>query len=53
MFEIIVCGGGSTDGTLEYLSSIKNIRVIKAGMIGLAKLYKNAFNDAEGKYILN
>jgi len=53
VFEFVICDSGSTDGTLEYLNSLENVRVLNIGFIGVAQSYIYAFKNAKGKYIIN
>ena len=52
-YEIVVCDSGSTDGTIEYLESIKKVRMLNISFFGLAKSYIYAFKNAKGKFIVN
>ncbi len=51
-YEIIVADNGSTDGTLEYLKSLDNIRLIDVGENKGLNTYKKLYNTAKGKYII-
>ena len=52
-YEFVICDSGSTDGTLEYLNSLANVRIINIGLINLARSYIHAFDKAQGEYIIN
>jgi len=50
--EIIVIDGGSTDGTLEYLTKIKDVKIIQeGGLHGVTRAYNRGFRLAKHKYI--
>lgn len=53
-YEIIVADGGSTDGTLEYLKSLDNIRLIEQGKLtGAIKAINECFRKAKGDYVFS
>lgn len=52
-YEIVVCDGGSTDGTLEYLRSQYDVVLIEDGELkGAISAFTRAAYKAQGKYIL-
>ena len=52
-FEIIINDAGSTDGTIEYLKSIKNNNIIPifGNKNGVTNAYNNCFKQARGKFV--
>ncbi|MDI6785907.1 MAG: glycosyltransferase [bacterium] len=50
-YEVIVVDSGSNDGTLEFLESYSEIRVIKDNLRGPVKAYNKGFKVAKGEYI--
>ena len=48
--EVVVVDGGSTDGTVEYLTK-KNVKLVKSKKLGLAYQRKICLNYANHKYI--
>lgn len=51
-FELIIVDNGSTDGTVDYLKSLKNIKVIfNAENAGYSKGNNQGLEIAEGEYI--
>ena len=51
-YEIIVVDGGSTDGTLQYLSTQKNTLVIKEGALhGVTRAYNRGFRLATKQFL--
>jgi GT2 family glycosyltransferase len=52
-YEIIIADGGSTDGTLEFLSELENIKLIKMEKLtGATKAFNACFKAAKGEYII-
>ena len=51
-YEFIVADGGSHDGTLEYLKSIDQIRLISGKLENVCKVYHQLFTSSRGEYIL-
>jgi len=51
--EIIIADGGSTDGTLEYLRGLNNIKLMEMGKLtGATKAFNACFKAAKGEYII-
>jgi len=51
-YEVIVADGGSTDGTLEYLRELDNIKLIEQGKLtGVTKACNICFKVASGNYV--
>lgn len=51
-FELIIIDNGSTDGTVDYLKSLKNIKVIlNSENLGFSKGNNQGIKIAEGEYI--
>lgn len=51
--EFCVCDGGSTDGTIEWLESQKNVKLVKHdGLHGAIKAFNDAAKLATGDYLL-
>lgn len=51
-YEIIVADGGSTDGTLEYLKTLKVTLIKMGGLTGSVKAFNACFKVAKYEYIL-
>lgn len=52
-YEIIVADGGSTDGSLEYLKSLDNIKLIEQKKLtGTVKAFNECFKTAKYEYLL-
>lgn len=52
-YEFVVCDGGSTDGTLEWLRAQADVKLIEHGaLLGAIKAFCDAADMATGKYIL-
>lgn len=52
-YEIVIADGGSTDGTLEYLRELNNVKLIEMGeLVGQTKSFNACFRLAEGDYII-
>jgi GT2 family glycosyltransferase len=50
--EIIVIDAGSTDGTVEYLSRMRDVRLVcDEGLIGQAQSLNRVFRTLESKYV--
>ncbi len=53
-YEIVIADGGSTDGTLEYLRGLDNIRLIEQGKLtGVVKACNECFKIAKGDFVLS
>jgi len=51
-YEVIIADGGSTDGTIEYLRKLKNVKLIEQGKLtGSIKAFNECFKIAKGKHI--
>ena len=49
--EIIVIDGGSTDGTVEYLRSLRNVTaVLQGALLGTARAYNQVWRQIDSKY---
>jgi len=52
-YELIIADGGSTDGTLEYLRELDNIKLIEMGeLTGTVKAFNACFKIAKGDCII-
>lgn len=51
-FEIVIADNGSTDGTLQILKSIKNIRVIKVKTKGYGSALHQGILSSNGDYVI-
>lgn len=52
-YEFCICDGGSTDGTLEYLKSMSDVRLVEHGELkGAVKAFNDAAELATGDYLL-
>ena len=52
-YEIVVCDGGSTDGTLEWLRAQADVKLLEHGaLLGAIKAFCDAADMATGQYIL-
>lgn len=52
-YEIVVCDGGSTDGSREWLSEQRNVVLVKGKLDGAVKAFNACFDVARGRFILN
>lgn len=52
-FELLVINNGSTDGTLDYLKTVRDarVRVLSPGNIGLARALNIGLAQARGEYV--
>lgn len=51
-YEIIIADGGSTDGTIEYLKDLDNVKLIELGeLTGAVKAFNKCFKAVKGDYI--
>lgn len=50
--EIIICDGGSTDGSLEWLGKQDDILTIHGGLDGAVKAFNACFERVSGRYTL-
>ena len=51
-YEIVIADGGSTDGTIEYLKSLDNIKLIEQGKLtGAIKAVNECFKKAKGDFV--
>jgi hypothetical protein len=52
-FELLIINNGSTDGTVEYLKTIRDtrLRVLSPGSIGLARSLNVGLSRARGEYV--
>ena len=51
-YEIIIADGGSTDGTIEFLKDLDNIKLIEEKKLtGATKAFNKCFKVAKGDYI--
>jgi len=52
-YEIVLCDGGSTDGTIDWCKSQPDIRLIQHGkLLGAVKAFNDSARDAIGKYVI-
>jgi len=52
-YEVIIADGGSTDGTLEYLRNLDNIKLIEQDKLtGTVKAFNTCFKIAKGDYLI-
>jgi len=52
-YEIVICDGGSTDGTLEWLAGQTGVRVIEHGELrGALRAFGDAARAARGEYVV-
>jgi glycosyltransferase involved in cell wall biosynthesis len=50
-YEIVICDGGSTDGTLEIVADYPDARVVRQTDTGLAGAWNDGIRASAGKYI--
>jgi len=52
-YEIIIADGGSTDGTIDYLKNLDEVKLIEQGKLtGAVKAFNLCFKAAKGDFIL-
>lgn len=52
--ELIIIENGSTDGTLDYLDTLQNVRIVRNGKnLGVSKARNQGIGEAQGRYILH
>ena len=53
-YEIVIVDGGSTDGTLQWLRTQDDVRLIEQGkLVGAVKAFNAGFKAARGRYVAN
>jgi glycosyltransferase involved in cell wall biosynthesis len=51
-YEIIICDGGSKDGSVEWLEEQDDITLIRGGLTGAVAAFNACFEKATGKYVI-
>lgn len=52
-YEFVICDGGSTDGTLDWLRSQPDVKLVEHGELrGAIRAFTDAAEAAQGKYVL-